>query len=264
METKVTYEPIGRLGNQMFQCAAAIGYAKKHKVGWACPSNTKESPRFHEYFPNLRKHDGHEFKRYNVADPSQFNYAPIPFNDRGLKLVGFFQSEKYFEGAHDEVRKAFRLNIEPTPHVYTSVHIRRGDYLDLSGKSYPTNFPPINELYLQEAVDHVHHAIGYVPRLIVFSDDIKWCKNYFKDYKEGCVTFSEGRNEFEDLSLMASCSHHIIANSTFSWWGAWLGYNPNKIVVSPSQEGFNWFGPDNGVKNPKDLIPDSWYQIKFR
>jgi hypothetical protein len=260
-EPRVTYQPIGRLGNQMFQCAAAIGYAKKYNVGWACPNDTKEVPRFHEFFPSLPRYDGHEFKRYNAADPSQFNYWPIPEHKQGVKLVGFFQSEKFFEGAHDEIRKVFKLDIKPVDAV--SIHVRRGDYVQ-----HPNSFPPVTSHYVYDAMNiFVEQGIKH---FIVFSDDLEWCKENIPIHKNVqanqrfgvSIEFSEGRNEFEDLSLMASCSHHIIANSTFSWWGAWLGHNPDKIVVSPSAD--NWFGPGFTGGVPKDLIPSTWHQIKFR
>jgi hypothetical protein len=233
----------------MFQCAAAIGYAKKYGVGWACPSDTKEVPRFHEFFPGLPIYDGHEFRRHNAADPSQFNYEPIPFNPNGTKLVGFFQSEKYFEGAEDEIMKAFKIFIDPIDAV--SIHVRRGDYVQHSN-----SFPPITKEYVSMALTKVPTA--NISRFIVFSDDITWCRETWSNQFE----YAEGNNELKDISLMASCKHHIIANSTFSWWGAWLGHNPDKIVVSPSAN--NWFGPGFTGGIPKDLIPPSWHQIKFR
>ena len=251
-----TYQPIGRLGNQMFQLAAAIGYAKKYNGQYFAPNDTKEVPGFHTFF-NVRKYDGNEFRRYNQADPSQFNYTPIPYHERGVKLVGFFQSEKYFEGAHDEIRKVFHLKIDPVDAV--SIHVRRGDYVQ-----YSNSFPPIDLLYLNIAIPNVMNRSG-IKRFIFFSDEIQWCKDFVRDnWPETFLKaeYSEGRNEIEDLSLMASCKHHIIANSTFSWWGAWLGHNPDKIVVSPHYE--NWFGPGFTGAPPKDLIPDSWHQIKFR
>jgi hypothetical protein len=240
----------------MFQCAAAIGYAKKYNVGWACPNDTREFPNFHKFFPNLPRYDGHEFKRFNAADPSQFNYWPIPFNQNGLKLVGFFQSEKYFEGAHDEVRKVFKLKINPNES--TSLHIRRGDYVHHSN-----SFPPVNLDYVSKSFELLKQRGVSIDNIMVFSDDINWCRSLLPyEFRNQWFEFSEGRTEFEDLSLMASCSHHIIANSTFSWWGAWLGNNPNKIVVSPSAD--NWFGPGFTGGIPKDIIPSNWHQIKFR
>ena len=244
----VSCQFIGRLGNNMFQIAACIGYAKKYGVKWGVPAVSREVPNLHKFFPGLPIYEGNEFKRYNAADPSQFNYWPIPEHKQGVKLVGFFQSEKFFEGAHDEVRKAFKLDVKPVDAV--SIHVRRGDYV-----KYSNSFPPITFNYLQEAFRKFPLGQKY----LVFSDDIEWCKENMTGFQ---FSFFEDTDEFRSLSAMAACSHHIIANSTFSWWGAWLGHNPNKIVVSPSAD--NWFGPGFTGGVPKDLIPDSWHQIKFR
>lgn len=257
-EPKVSYRAIGRLGNQMFQCAAAIGYSKKYNVGWGCPADTREVPRFHEFFPGLPICE-YEYRSYQAHDPSQFNYSPIPFNEHGTKLVGFFQSEKYFEGAEDEIRKVFKLDIKPIDAV--SIHVRRGDYVQ-----HANSFPPVTVDYIKQAFDYLKSKTD-VYYIHVFSDDIEWCKNNPAQNVQGSNSSShwyyhDGKTELEDLSMMASCSHHIIANSTFSWWGAWLGHNPDKIVVSPSAD--NWFGPGFTGGVPKDLIPDSWHQIKFR
>jgi hypothetical protein len=172
-ESIVTYQPIGRLGNQMFQCAAAIGYAKKYNAQWFAPNDTKEVPGFHTFF-NVRKYDGNEFRRYNQADPSQFNYSPIPHFPDGVKLVGFFQSEKYFEGAHEEVKKVFHLNIQPVDAV--SIHVRRGDYV-----VHSNSFPPVTKTFVSKALEKVPTA--NINRYIVFSDDIKWCKETWGNSK---------------------------------------------------------------------------------
>lgn len=98
-------------------------------------------------------------------------------------------------------------------------------------------------------------------KIIFFSDDIAWCKEFAKD-AENCEFTTTGNPQ--NLSMMASCKHHIIANSTWSWWGAFLGHNPNRMVISPSYLTPNWFGPTGGVKDPVDLLPTEWHQIKFR
>lgn len=241
--------PIGRLGNQMFQVAALMGYASKHKCQWGFPSDTREVPNLRKFFPGIPVLDGN-FRRFNVSDPALFNYHPIQQFGGDTTLVGFFQSEKYFEGAADKVRELFKLNIQPEYKDYVSIHVRRGDYVQHSN-----SFPPITGQYLSEAFRKF--PLGQV--FIVFSDDIQWCKENMKGFQ---FRFFEEADEFKSLSAMASCSHNIIANSTFSWWGAWLNPNPDKIVISPSAD--NWFGPGFTGSVPKDLIPDSWTQIKFR
>jgi len=187
-------------------------------------------------------------------DLCHFDYHPIPDLGPNVSLMGFFQSWKYFEGQDEEIRKVFAL-----PHVdgyedYVSIHVRRGDYVQHAG-----SFPPITMDYLFQALACATHKVKY--KKLVFSDDIQWCKDNLG--KVPNIEFSEGRNESEDLSLMTSCGHHIIANSTFSWWAAYLGHNPNRLIISPSPE--TWFGPASGVKRPVvDLIPDSWIKIHTR
>ena len=134
-----------------------------------------------------------------------------------------------------------------------SIHVRRGDYVTFS-----TMFPPVERTYLKPAISGFTNM--NIRNFLVFSDDIPWCKQHFTQY-EGCnFQYSEGRNEYEDLVLMSQCEHNIISNSTFSWWGAWLNQNPNKIVVSPSE--FNWFGKKSKI-DTKDIIPKEWIQIRF-
>jgi len=208
---------------------------------------------------------------------TEFNYHEIPFHPNGCELVGFWQSEKYFDNAKDEVRKWINLPFVEGYRDYVSIHVRRGDYTQHSG-----SFPPITAEYILRAMQ-IFLDEKPLQKFIVFSDDIQWCIENIKlhtmisgnetqdeiksiqSLMDAMVEFSEGRNEWEDLSIMASCGHNIIANSSFSWWGAWLNTNPNKIVISPSCKRGNWFGMEAGVKHDcVDLIPKEWIQIEFR
>lgn len=257
---------LGRLGNSMFQIAASIGYARKYGYEWAVQNrpHNNESP-VHRVFPNLprtnergltlQEHPNKICNHHNQHyDLCHFNYHDLPNKGDNIFLSGFWQSWKYFEHCKEEVKDVFKL-----PHIggyedYVSIHVRRGDYVLHSG-----SFPPITIEYLKKSAGKFfyHHPNKW----LVFSDDIKWCKENMSDWTG--IEFSEGRNELEDLSLMASCGHHIIANSSFSWWGSYLGHNPNRIVISPSAE--TWFGPTSGVKQPVvDLILPEWTQIHTR
>lgn len=263
---------IGRLGNSMFQIAASIGYARKYGHDWAVqvyPHNDESS--IHRVYPHLPKtgdrgvsyqeHPADYCHQHNTHyDQCHFNYHDIPNMGGNVFLRGFFQSWKYFEHCQDEVKKVFELPHVPGYEDYVSIHVRRGDYVQHAG-----SFPPIDMNYIIKAVTKFMYE-GY-EKFIVFSDDIEWCKvniaTMSYDWRDLEFTFSEGRNELQDLSLMASCGHHIIANSTFSWWAAYLGHNPDRIVISPSAE--TWFGPTSGVKQPvHDLILPNWIQIHTR
>jgi hypothetical protein len=239
----VTTTFIGRLGNSMFHVAACIGYAKKYGYKWGVPNDQRESSIL-THFQNLPRCNEHA-RRYNEHRPGHdndwFDYHDIPNAGPDVNLFGFWQSWKYFDNAKEEVR--------------------RGDYVKHSG-----SFPPIDLQYILPAIRKFMESDPLV-KFLVFSDDIEWCKNNLPSKGIGSwgIEYSEGCNEYEDLSKMSSCSHHIIANSSFSWWGAWLGHNPNKIVVSPSIIRGNWFGHESGVKqDPIDLLPPDWIQIKFR
>lgn len=264
----VVAKHIGRLGNNMLQIAAAIGYAKKYGYEWAVdPSSGHGEPysSIHTSFPNLPKStpSGLRFHEHpnrfcdihnKHLDECHFNYHDIQNLGPDVILSGFFQSWKYFEHCKEEVKQVFKLEHISGYEDYVSIHVRRGDYVQHSD-----SFPPVT-------IDYINSALDLLPiseKLLVFSDDIEWCKNNLGHLK--ICEFSEGRNEIQDLSLMASCGHHIIANSTFSWWSAYLGHNPNRIVISPSCENGSWFGPTAGVKHAVvDLLPPEWIQIKVR
>jgi hypothetical protein len=257
----VTTTFIGRLGNSMFQIAACIGYAKKYGYTWGVPNYQRESSIL-THFPNLPRCNDNE-KRYNEHQPGHdndwFDYHEIPNVGPDVNLFGFWQSWKYFDNAKDEVKQVFKLKEYPEYKEYISIHVRRGDYVKHAG-----SFPPIDDVYLQRAIEVIWEQTG-IENFLLFSDDTQWAKDWAAKNSRFNIIVSEGCNEYEDLSKMASCSHHIIANSTFSWWGAWLGHNPDKVVISPSIVRGNWFGHESGVKqDPIDLLPPNWIQIKFR
>ena len=175
--------PIGRLGNLLFQTAACIGYAKKYNVRWGVKKGYVEksfkSFQLDKFFPNLPACDS-QFRTYTEFQDKwaglEFNYHEIPFHPNGVEIVGFWQSEKYFENAKEEVRKAFDLPFVEGYRDYVSIHVRRGDYVQHAG-----SFPPVNMDYINKAVKKLPHS----DKFIVFSDDINWCKeniNFDVDY----------------------------------------------------------------------------------
>jgi len=257
----VSFRPIGRLGNLMFETAACIGYAKQHGFKWLVPTNRAGGDNdpylLPTFWPNL-PYGNFQGTRYQQHDPKDFNYKPIPYFANGVTLVGFFQSLKWFENAQDEVKAAFTLNDYTEYRDYVSIHVRRGDYV-----TNANSFPPITMEYIWKAINELKKAGVDSNKFLVFSDDIEWCKQNVKSTLNSHMEFeyNEDTNEYEAISKMASCGHHIIANSTFSFWGAYLGKNPDKIVISPSI--YNWFGPGFTGGPPIDLIPDSWIQIRI-
>jgi hypothetical protein len=206
----------------------------------------------YNYWGHLPVYRGKTLTQFS-ENPEWKGEKVIPHHPNGVKLHGFFQSLKYFEHCQDEVRHWIRLN--ETPIEYVGLHWRRGDYLQ-----YHDRFPTLTDKYLKESIEYFT-SLGYND-FMVFSDDIQHCKAYLPSrFKDVNFKFSEGRNEYEDLSLLASCEHQIIANSSFSWLAAWYNTNKNKIVISPSKE--TWFGENNKL-DTTDLIPNSWKQIHAR
>lgn len=234
----------GRLGNQMFQIAATIATALKHKVPYSIPSKTLNDcfPVYFDHFP-FQTHSGKMFT-WHEKNPQ---YEEIKYPGRNLLLNGYFQSYKYFQEYNQEIINAFDLGIALTHPPMVSIHVRRGDYL--------TN-PDFTVLNLQYYLASINFFIknGHT-NFCVFSDDMEWCKENINSawYPECKFWYQQGNAPKVDLNIMASCQHHIIANSSFSWWGAWLSKNPDKIVIAPD----TWFKNVN-----KDMLPAEWLIFK--
>lgn len=235
---------MGRLGNQMFQIAATIGIATKNEHHWAFPKWS-----YGNAFATPLNTPTQPFKRLilpRIFTEPHFHYSEIELpKDKDYDLVGYFQSPKYFEHCERLIKKYFTFSIQYQPNNYTSIHVRRGDYVN------KVNYHPLLPMaYYKQAMSHFSGST-----FMIFSDDIEWCKK--QDWFGEKVLFSPyQKDEVADLSLMASCENHIIANSSFSWWGAYLGQNPDKKVIAPSL----WFG-QKLPHDTKDLIPETWIRI---
>jgi hypothetical protein len=241
----ITCSLYGRLGNQAFQIACTISHALRNNVPYKIPVKTADPrvwPAYFSHFPRLLPSD----KIKNVYKEPEFHYQPIPFVDDTM-LNGYFQSDRYFADYREEILKAFRIPWKPKP-GYVSIHVRRGDYLQFADKH-----PPVTEEYLCKAIARFP---GW--KFLVFSDDMKWCKEHFLGSQ---FEFAERDTALNDISKMSSCEHNIVANSSFSWMGAWFNQNEDKVVVSPHED--NWFGVNNKHLNVKDLLPENWVRIKY-
>jgi len=151
----------------------------------------------------------------------------------------YVQDEKYFKEYADEIRALFSSDIGFLSQV--GIHVRRGDYVD-------------NPFYVDlSETGYYEEAMGRFPDrdFLVFSDDTDFCRHYFRDNKR--VQVMGGQTEIEDFNMLASCESIIMANSSFSWWAAWLCPNPAKEIIAPKR----WH-PD-GIERTK--IPDTWTRI---
>lgn len=202
-------------------------------------------------------------KRKKVLETSPAFDAGVLERTDGY-FVGHWNNEQYFKSSEQILRKDFELKKpfgEPSGKIAeliasepesVSIHIRRGDYVSI---------PKIAAVHRTLPLSYYIEAMGKIiaqkpnAHFFISSDDIGWVKeNFPKNYP---VTFISSFDipDYEELSLMSLCQHNIIANSTFSWWGAWLNQNPDKIVIAPKQ----WFNDSD--RTIGDLIPTSWIQI---
>ena len=262
---------LGQLGNQMFQYAATLGVARYTGVTFTIPNHDEI---FIDGLGNrLRvelfdcfdiKPDNVGMLRTNNVLPEKgyhFNRDILHTNGQSdYTLHGFFQTERYFQHCADEVRTQFTFRKEIVDDCKMildgcfdnpiALHIRRGDYLTNSGNH--TNL----------GLDYYEKALSKFDsdrQVVVFSDDADWCmeQELFQDDR---FIVSTGNGPYHDLYLMSQCSDFIIANSSFSWWGAWLSANENKTICSPDPK--IWFGPNNSHLDTSDLIPNDWVIIE--
>ncbi len=178
-----------------------------------------------------------------------------------MYIDGYWQSPKYFAGFEDVIRKDFTLKNPPAQNIQTlseeiinnnslCIHVRRGDYV--GNKAHEV----VDAEYYKKGIEQVS-KMTTIEKIYVFSDDIEWCKNNLKfEFPTMFVdeSFAGAKGEGH-MFLMSCCKSFIIANSSFSWWAAWLCNNLDKIVVCPK----TWF-PDSTI-DTSDLIPESWIRI---
>lgn len=228
------------------------------------------------YYSLLEKIRDVHFKKYKIPHrllcypfeslivDNPVNYDPDVFSDldKNHYLIGYFQTYRYFEDCSDIVRKEFQfsdqaqsdLTKEMAKYISScasvSIHVRRGDYqngyyYDMLGKVCGID-------YYKRAIDLMKSKIAN-PHFFVFSDDSGYVKQNLWLENVTYVDFNSGGDSWQDMYMMTKCKHNIIANSTFSWWGAWLNDNKEKIVIAPSR----WFAD----REDDEIIPNSWLRI---
>lgn len=285
---------MGGLGNQMFQYAAARRMALVRKTNVVMDlvfyenTNSSDTPREYELnnFTNinpefmsknkrpseipylgikgkLRKFGDALCRKYWIyyREPSHDYDINLDFLPNNTYINGYWQSDKYFKDIRDTLLNDFTFNgklsakqkqiFEKAQAVNSvSVHVRRGDYV--------TN-PDANKIHGTKNIDYYDRAVDLIAKkygdieIFVISDDLGWCKNNLK-FKYPTTYVDVNRTGYEDMWLMSLCKHNIIANSSFSWWAAWLNKNSEKTVVAPKV----WF---NDMAEGKDRIPTEWLRV---
>lgn len=247
----------GFLLADLFDCPveAATESDVRNILGWQYPSSVRRlaaRPLFSA------------FRRKGFVVEPHFHYWP------GIKnvpdecyLAGYWQTEKYFLEASPQIRKDFTfktpftglnavLSEQITKLNAVSLHVRRGDYV--SNHKNKAVYGTCTLEYYRAAARYIAERLEQ-PEFFIFSDDPVWVKsNLHLDLPCHYVDHNQGSESYNDMRLMSMCQHHIIANSSFSWWGAWLNTNPGKIVIAPG----NWFVNGNSTE---DLIPKGWISL---
>ncbi len=279
----------GGLGNQLFQYALGRHLAIKNKCQFKLDITGFETYKLHNYtlpyfnitemvaspleilwLKNPARRVLERFLPFSMrsyAEERGFTFDPNIFNvGSNIYIDGYWQSEKYFKEIEDIIRKDFtlkepiseeakRISEQIMKSESVSLHIRRGDYAknERTKKVHGLCSPE----YYSQALAFILRKTAN-PKLFIFSDDITWAKTNLDLHDIPAVFVSDGNDKvknFEELYLMNLCKHNIIANSTFSWWGAWLNSNVGKIVIAPKR----WFVDE--TKNTNDLIPETWIRI---
>lgn len=261
---------LGKLGNLMFQYASLIGV--KYKTGFQCCILPEEVADKRPIDNITSSFNLKEISLYNptitkfttIYKESNFLYDPNIFNIKDNTLLsGYFQNEKYFNHCRDIVKKEFEFKpfvIESARQELSSlkstisVHVRRTDYLLFS-----EIHPLCNLEYYEKAFSLFESTKDST--FVVCSDDIEWCKKNFNTSKYNFKFIEDRKTTEYDMCVMSLCDHNIIANSTYSWWAAWLGESSKKKIIAPK----NWFGDCEHTRRynviPYEIVPDRWLRI---
>jgi hypothetical protein len=287
--TKIIAQIYGGLGNQMFQYACgralAIRSGGELMLDWRdFRSGPGQAPGLEhlsivtrpampsELPPDKSRPIRHGLWRMLKRSPRFVRQRGLGFNPEVLTLSGriclrgYWQSEHYFADAADQVRRELQVRTEPdgqnadllreiAERPAVSLHLRRGDYVSNPKTRAVHNVCTLD--YYRRAADLMALHMREDPVFYVFSDEPGWARDNLQlPFEIRVVDHNDSRRSYEDLRLMAACIHHIIANSSFSWWGAWLNPSADKIVVAPSR----WFA-DPGTCNP-DILPADWIALE--
>lgn len=280
----------GGLGNQMFEYAAGRALSIRHKTTLfidlqVLHKTSKATKRSYELSVFGIANTASSFWGHKIAIRlfGKIKKRPIAFGILGLlnifrderaqcydrkfevlsdktTLFGYFQNENYFKDISEQLRTDFQFatplddrnsKIRDKMRQTTSVslHIRRGDYVNLN-----SNLPILDTAYYEKAIEYMTSRIAN-PSFFVFSDDMAWVKQNINlsGFDHEFIDWNTGKNSYIDMQLMSLCQHNVIANSSFSWWAAWLNANPNKWVIAPSQ----WYKNDTGMY-PDGFFPEKW------
>lgn len=263
---------IGGLGNQLFQYAVSRHLAEIHNTTLKIDLTEFELYKLHKYSLQHFKIIEEFSSDDDLNAVKEVKEKHFHFNEEfknisnNVLLRGYWQTEKYFNEITNIIRAEFSVkselkgrDLEVSKLIAdcnaVSLHIRRSDYIPNSYKDQI--FDSLSLDYYQRAIADLAQVEKDL-KLFIFSDDPEWVKDNVKlDFPVIYVDHNTADTNYEDLRLMSLCRHNIIANSSFSWWGAWLNDNKDKRVYAPTE----WFNSNVRDLDSKDIIPDSWIKI---
>ena len=280
----------GGLGNQMFQYAMYKSLEKKGKLVKLDSKSFYETKKEHNGYelerifdikPNKpTKEDLEKFDENNIStlfkikrklfgdkkfvyDTKEYVFNKDVYKLKNSYLNGYWQSIKYFEGIENDIKKDFRFknqldnkNLEILNEIENSnsisIHIRRGDYM--SPENYNMYGCIATPTYYKKAIKVIEEKVEN-PTFFVFSNDMDWVKKNIQiNSRVFYIDINSGNGSYKDMQLMSNCKHNIIANSSFSWWGAWLNENKHKIVIAPKK----WINREDVDSDKIELFCEGW------
>ena len=270
----------GRLGNQMFQYAGLRGIAAHKGYDWVIPPFDGYGDSNYGLFDCFKmssvKEENFGYIQGQSIQSGCFHFSQEFFDNcpDNINLHDYFTTEKYFKNIEDLIRNDFEFKDEilnPCKEIFDDLknpiflHVRRSDYI-----GSPVHHPLCSLQYYENALKHFDESSP----VLVFSDDIEWCKGqelfssdrfmlseYQEKYPQKSDTNDGKQNAlipYFDLCMMTLCTGGIIANSTLSWWGAWLIKNPNQPIIAPDP----WFGPGYNHYIMDDLLQKNWIKVE--
>jgi hypothetical protein len=237
----------------------ATGKPHAHRLRLPGALGRRLSEAFHRRIPTTYSMRGTRYKVFSEKCWFVFDSAFEKLTGTTY-LSGYWQSFRYFEDIVELIRSEIHpiwplsdANRDWLARIQSEnsvcLHVRRGDYLQHKG-----NAPLVCALsYYDKALEHVRRIVP-APRIFVFSDDVPWCKTAFSASDIAFVDANGPDDAADDLRLMTACRHHIIANSSLSWWGAWLARHPEQVVIAPRP----W---QPGMTSDSDLVPGDWIKL---
>ena len=282
---------MGGLGNQLFQIFTTIAYSFRQKISFIFPYMLQLDEKRHSYWnsfladlyknttinPEWRMNNNH-LVSIPTYHETVFQFQEIPKVKISFKLLGYFQSYKYFAEEQESIFKLIHLREQQQIILhefqylfndlenvtYISLHFRLGDYILLQ------EYHPIISLeYYKKSIDYILSFLSSFRKIkivffcekndnVIVSDKINKLKSIFREENIEFIKVKDEIPDWKQLLIMSICHHNIIANSTFSWWGAYFNMNPHKLVCYPS----SWFGVKKQNVILDDLFPDTWKKIQ--